>query len=300
MFTKASLRALGISSADVSHLTRRTIGGETGGAGYTYQRHFAAVELFKAAVEFLDTGTDAEIAQEGLCWVDDVIVRSKDTHFFQLKISKKVTWGGQRKKLTREFVRQRKLCIAAKIRHGLHLVSPHLDRVQHFNSKAPTLVKPVFSAEYFPQKRKRPELWAAGAVADPSVRRLCAVDPPSRNDRDLVATKLVTVWEDAGSPSTPQKVSAILAKAWNDAGVPIRRPNGPAPENWSDFQSAVAAVPGLSVTLNNGFVSYNFVATTGASESGPIGPSDGDAVRRFVERIRTRPPNNYFEFWREI
>ncbi len=300
MFDKATLLRHGATRSDLRHLEHRRLGGETGGAGYRYQGHFAAVAMLRAAAEYTDSGQDAEITQEVLCWVDDVLVRTGVAKFYQLKISPLESWGRARRKLAKEFERQHRLCRSANVTHSLHLVTPHKNRVAHFNAKAPASFRTVFSAEHFPLQRLRPQYWAAGGAANTAVRRLCAVDADSAAERDEVAARLISIWEDCGTPSDPQLVSAVLTKAWADPEVPIRRPNAPTPPRWSAVTAAASRVPGLALLLRDGFVCWEFRRPGGAKESGRIGASDSDAVARVIARVLARPPSDFDDFWREL
>lgn len=300
MFTKADLHRFGLTSAEVRHLERRRRGGESGGAGYRYQHHFAAVEVLKATADFLDGGPDAEVAEEGLCWVDDVVVRAATTRFFQLKIGRKDSWRARKGKLQREFLSQHKLCLAASVGHQLHVVTPHKGKVAQFNARAPSAIKSVFSAEYFPQQRLRRDLWAAGGPAYNVVRRICAANPDSHSQRELVAAKLISEWEDSGSPTDPKRVSAVLARAWADPEVPIRRKTFAEPTAWSAAVAAVAGVSGLSLVLRDGFAFYEYIGLSGARQDGMIGACDGAHVSRVLDRLVSRPPSTFDEFWREL
>ena len=102
MFDDDDLLHGGLSKSAIAHLRSRQSGGESGAAGYRYQRRYA---LFRA-LQLAHTEPSASIAQEALCPVDDVVITAATSEYAQCKMSSTETWTKKEKKLHTEFVAQ--------------------------------------------------------------------------------------------------------------------------------------------------------------------------------------------------
>jgi coenzyme F420-reducing hydrogenase delta subunit len=285
-FSKMELIRGGLSHNAITKLGARQRGGQSGAAGYEYQRRYAILRL----VELATTDANAIVECEALCPVDDVTVVGKATsEFAQCKISPSETWQKGGKKLAKEFRAQKRLL--QKLGHApgsyrLRLVVADAAQRGKLQNALPhglsTCVDVVHIAHPSPEHHPwaAPDLSVALDALLPAVLRTPA-------GRERVYKEINHA---AGTPwqaTSPAQVLGVAAKE-NDRlpiALPVPLPCTVAPALVAQARAIFAAIPGVSVTDHLGVWCYE-----APSESGFLARQDSRDFARFVNDAIARQP----------
>lgn len=285
-FSKKELIRGGLSHNAITKLEARQRGGQSGAAGYEYQRRYAILRL----VELATTEAGAVVECEALCPVDDVTVMGKATsEFAQCKISPSETWLKHGKKLAKEFRAQKRLLQRLGYPAGsyrLRLVVADAVQRGKLQNALPhglsTCVDVVYVAHASPEHHPwaAPDLSAALDALLPAVLRTPA-------GRERVYKEINHA---AGTPWQAASAGHVLEVAAKEnerlpIALPVPLPCVVEPALVAQARAIFAAIPGVSVSDHLGVWCYQ-----AASESGFLARQDSRDFARFMNDAIARQP----------
>lgn len=295
-FNEKTLKDAGFTDEEVQWVNNKNTGGETGGAGYDYQKFYAVHRLLCSTTGYLDHGQDFGAKEQEFCFIDDLVfVNGSPSHeFCQSKTNQNTTWGYKDGKLKKEFRSQKRLCEYYKINFHLRIVT-HDEKIQKGLIKnVPLDLQGCTSIECFPKIKI---IWDLADLESPSFQALMDLNASRmapENACKTIAAVFFVAWMNR-DPAEYLYVSEIIASALaSDENLPIRQ-NLPYPEGWIGSQISLMQIPDLSVILNNGFCYYVY-----GNERGRIARQGTPSFDRFLKRILDDPPTNFEEFMEHV
>ncbi len=297
MFDDDDLRNGGLSQSAIARLHSRQSGGESGAAGYQYQRRYA---LFRA-LQLAHTDRSASIAQEALCPVDDVVVTAATSEYAQCKMSPTETWTRDRKKLQAEFVAQSKLLQRlGRVPARLVLVVPDAKRRALLETKRPFAVKAASAVPTYVACLEHPAVpsqpWTVPAVA----AALDSLLPPILrvpSQRENLYRRLDS---EANQPWTARTVEELcIIASQKDQRLPLVLPWGRAwaitGSAWTAALDVLRAIPNLVMDTAGDICCYRSNRLQGF-----VARCDTPLFQRFVDDVTRNPPNTMIEFQRLV
>ncbi|MBA3550584.1 MAG: hypothetical protein H0T76_29260 [Nannocystis sp.] len=296
--TRESLEAAGVGPEALAALARQTRGGAAGSGGFGYEDQFAIASLITHSVGWFERGEDCLLTVgHPHCWVDDVVVERTDSEeYSQLKTSPGETWGKDDGRLHKLFRLQVDVCRARRVREfRLQVVTPHEDRLHHFNTQMPESLRDSTRAVLFPDKALG---WNGDGPVAKALGELCA-DQPEPSVRELLLRAITGAyhWMHQNG-ATAWKVSEVTAEVAKDERIPLRSAAHVA--NVALWEAATAALrgtlPNLRLRLTRGFLVYEY----SDDERGLIARADSDLSTRFLARLAKRAPTTLEQFHEEL
>ena len=283
-------------------MKRKAAGGDAGGQGYEYETDYSILCMIEQVSRILSGEVqEASVSIQGIGYVDDVIRDSDGIYTYsQLKISAAETWGRDGGKLKEDFQAQVRLCESCGVEdYNMEIVTPHEDRVEHFEANMPRALRPRTRVLLHPSHK--PTSWSFSRTSDephPALEFLVQLDVSSgasSSALEAIYYEVRTIWERSGTErAAPRDARMVLARLQASQVVNVRDANTALDEEGLTVISSLG-IEGLEITVDAGFLRYRY-----GLEEAIIGKIGTSAIDKFLQRISRKPPADFETFLEEL
>lgn len=264
-----------------SYLQKKLLGGFINQRGNTYENYFALFKILQKANKYSSSLSTIQYSAQETEFVDDLLVLEGSKRFlYQLKTSKRVSWGsGLIKTLKFDFVAQKQREIFYKRQFELTLVvsSPTLQ-----SSLVSTLPKGlrhctnVFMFPYYETITKQ-------ILYDPAFRteleNLSAINNPTTDKLDALASCLLGFWEASSKKGI--LLSEIINKVEN-LGFSFIKPRVIHTLSHNS-KSILDVIPDFKYLESNGYFAWTYKATDSGIIPYPIGSAEFNNIEKDIQ-----------------
>jgi hypothetical protein len=273
---------------------RQHTGGTSNKRGTRYEDYFVVACLIAHAPGVLDQGREVRVKEQANCPIDDLVVSAPDrTLYHQLKTSLTETWTKSGGKLRRQFLAQLKECVGRGEVFQLVLVVPDKKRARRLQAKTPPTLARCTAVVRFPLLQRPGQLADLTGILGPAIASLRATRFSSRTEDEAIAGAFFLAYaehlpDSAGWCAVADVLRMIRARglARLRQRIPLTHPD------WAVAEATLGRIKGLEWWVDRGYFEWRYRPT----DTGLVGPLDGEPFRRFVDRIVKSRPETFEDF----